>query len=233
MRRHLLLPAGLAFLAACASAPSPPPDDVPHFTGADSAAAPPAHAWTPEQAARVSRAIQRADSIVTDPVYVSILRDLEARRRISWPGRTRSLLPSTADARPTSWMLDRFAREGNYGMDDIGGRNFPDPRTTASTAPCVPFQAGCKLETDLGITYVDSATVEEIANTLIHERVHSFGQEHAWGQQRRFNLCDAPYVMGDLAEMLLLHRDTGQPVAPRQKLCRALHKRLRADGIVS
>jgi hypothetical protein len=220
-------------LTGCASVA--PIEETSHFTLADSAvsSAAPADVFTPAQAARVSQAVQRTNVIVTDSTFVAVMRDLEANRRISWRGKSLELLPRDARALPASWLLARFAREGNYTMAQIGARNFPDPLTTASTAPCDPADTACALETDLGIQYVEEATVDAIANTLVHERVHSFGQKHARGQSRKRNLCDASYIMGDLAEALLRYRDTGAAVTPREDLCPALHDRLERDGIVN
>lgn len=201
-------------------------------TGAARRSAPP---FTPEQADLLRRAIATADSIVTDPVFRSVARGMEEWGSVDWRENRGKLLPEEAVPGRTQWLLARFGKEGNYRMEDVHPRRARGTGTTAWTRACRPSSPTCRLETDvnLNVVYVDSGrTIYALANTLIHERVHSFGQVHGASQYRADNVCDVAYVLGDMAEALLRHRAERAPIRPREDLCPALHERLEARGIV-
>jgi hypothetical protein len=239
------LPVALLLFVGCATVAHPTAGGPDHITvigtpgGVESLL--PAHAptvtsdesFTPEQIALLAEAVVRANSMTSDTTFVAVLTEMERAQEIDWGRRKRRLLPRTALASPTRWLLDRFATEGNYRVTDIGVGDFTFPPTTAMTTACIPFNPTCALQTTLAPGYVTvDATINALANTLVHERVHSFGQAHGRRQTRRANLCDAAYIMGDLAEVLLARRDEGAPVKPRQALCGKLHRRLLARRVV-
>ena len=137
---------------------------------------------------------------------------------------------------PVAWLLGRFETEGNYRVTDVHvGTSFSYPPTTAVTTACVPFSNTCALQTHVSPVWVTRTTgmSNALANTLVHERVHSYGQMHGWSQKSGPNRCDAAYVMGDLAESLLRRREEGAPIVPRGALCRSLRRRLVERGIVA
>ena len=71
-----------------------------------------------------------------------------------------------------------------------------------------------------GVTALNAAKLEtrslySVANTLVHERAHTFGLKHLEPQTPAKNGCDIAYVAGDIVQVLLLHRDTGEPAVLR------------------
>ena len=190
--------------------------------------------FTPAQQALLMDAIAWAEIVTADTSFRAIVREMEAAGEIAWGWKRRRLLPSGARQAPTAWLVDRFTTEGHYALEEIGVSQASYPPTTAVTTACNPLDPTCALETDISPRYVTStaAIPGALANTLVHERVHSFGQQHGWSQKRGPNKCDAAYVMGDLAESLLRHRTDGAPIIPRETLCRSLQRRLTARRIV-
>lgn len=249
MRRILFGVVPALLLAGCATARTAADDTAgaDHLTLVDgtrpaeallnstSALDAPGEDFTSADTALITRAVSLANSITADTAFAAVLREMEAAREIDWGRRKRRLLPRESKRAPTGWVVGRFAAEGNYGLRDVGAGTFSYPPTTAMTKACVPFSTSCPLRTRLAPGYVayTGQRINALANTLVHERVHSFGQIHGRRQTRGANLCDAAYVMGDLAESLLEHRAQGAPIAPRQVLCRALHRRLAARRIVA
>jgi hypothetical protein len=191
--------------------------------------------FTPSQRALLAEAIAQANRITSDTAFLTILREMEVSGEIEWGRKRRRLLPRAARRAPIAWLLNRFEAEGNYGSDDIGVSEVSYPPTTAVTTACIPFSPSCALITEISPSYVTATTTMKnaLANTLVHERVHSFGQQHGWSQARGPNMCDAAYVVGDLAESLLRSRDEGTSIVPRQALCGKLHRRLVARRIVA
>lgn len=219
LRRGAVLLVPIATLSGC-------------ITGARQRSAPP---FTAEQAALLRGALSAADSIVADPVFRSVARRLEERGSIDWQENRGRLLPEEAVPRRTQWLLARFENEGNYRMEELYPRRARDTVTTAWTTPCRPSDRECAYETDvnLNVVYVGPArTLYALTNTLVHERVHSFGQMHGRSQYRAPNVCDVSYVLGDLAEALLRHRAEGTAIRPREELCPALQERLEELGVV-
>ncbi|HEU0299886.1 MAG TPA: hypothetical protein VFR37_10535 [Longimicrobium sp.] len=247
LKAIVILSSQAVLLAGCASLARPVEEvDADHVTlidapeGAAAAAAAADDSRGEEFDARqtglITDAVRRANSITSDTTFVAVLREMEIAREIDWGRRRRRLIPRSAQSAPTAWLVGRFATEGNYRVSDVGvGTTFSYPPTTAVTTACIPFSTTCALVTHVSPAWVTrtSQMINALANTLVHERVHSYGQMHGLSQKRGPNMCDAAYVIGDLAESLLRRRDEGAPIVPRQVLCRKLRRRLVARGVVA
>lgn len=195
--------------------------------------------FTAEQTALLRRALPAADSIVADPVFRAVARQMEEEEQIHWTEDKLELIPDGARSRPTAWLLARFEKEGGHRLEELSPERYGGTEITAVTRPCGPYDPVCRPITRVNVEILraDSGvdperTVHALANTLVHERVHAFGQKHGRSQARAPNRCDAAYVLGDIAETLLRHRAEGAPVVPRQTLCLGLQHRLRARGVV-
>jgi|KBSMisStaDraftv2_1062788.scaffolds.fasta_scaffold148297_4 hypothetical protein len=122
---------------------------------------------------------------------------------------------------PATPIIARYAEDGLFRSDQVQpwrpwGMMFSS--ATASTAPG-------SATTGLNVWKLDRR-VPAVANTLVHERAHSFGFLHRCGETRAANLCDVAYVAGDLAEALSSHSCPGEPVCP------ALAAELQKRGLV-
>lgn len=193
--------------------------------------------WSAGQLAVLNAAIARATQIASDTAFLAIVRESAAANEIVWTPRNLSHLPDSVHDQATEWTLRRFAEAGHFRTSEIGVGDWTFDRrlkrtTRARTVACPLRKQVCtSFRTRFHPKIVDARAVNALANTVVHERIHAFGQVHV-SQRRRFNYCEAPSVIGDIGESLLAHRDRNAPVRPRQKLCPPLEKRLRARGIV-
>lgn len=180
----------------------------------------------------LTNAIQQADIIISDTLFQRVIQQLEQNHGVEWTSEKSRLLPPHIGMAFGSWMRGRFATEGNYSIDEVRARTRIS-RTTAWTTACKWDNDSCALRTTLNTRFVTpERSIHAIMNTLIHERVHSFGMEHGKSQYRADNLCDEAYVYGDVAEALVRHRAEGAAVTPRQRLCPAVQQHLIQMGVV-
>lgn len=190
--------------------------------------------FTAAQLSLITAALVRADSVTADSQFQSTLLQMATEGELQWTEKNFRLIPDSVRSSATQWILHRFSAEGNYRLLDVFAKRKRSS-TTAWTTACIPYNPECSLQTALNTRYVYVApdrTIYAITNTLVHERVHSFGQEHGESQYRWDNVCDAAYILGDLAEAILRRRAEGTPIEPRERLCPALETRLRTLGIV-
>jgi hypothetical protein len=191
----------------------------------------------------LQQAIDTATRIVVDTTFVAVLHEMEEAGEYSWrAGRVSDSLlyryPPDARAKPVSWLLARLVLYGQFDTARISLRTTieingkPSPSTRAATYPCSYRQSACPATrgTTLRRDIVAESSLVPLTNTLLHERMHAFGHVH-WKGNRPTGLCEAPYVMGDLAELILFYRQDGRATRPRQTPCPALQRRLRSRGI--
>ena len=155
--------------------------------------------FSPARQSLVNDAIRLQDSVLTNEAFSSILRELARRDGIKWPETIADCASANANGFPDkiSWLLARFERDRGYAVSSVRAwRKFnPFSSTTAATTPCV-------LTTKLNLWRLKRSPAS-VAGTLVHERTHSFGIVHAYGQRPAPNICDAAYVSGTTAEALL------------------------------
>lgn len=188
--------------------------------------------FSDRQRAVLTTALQRADTIIADTTYTNVIGHLERSGIVEWTPRKSALLPQHIGMTYGSYMRGRFATEGNYQLSDIKAR-YKNSKTTGWTTACPWDREDCRLETYLNTKFMTpDRPMHAYVNTLIHERLHSFGMEHGDSQKRADNLCDAAYVYGDVAEALLRYRMGGTAIVPRERLCRGVHDYLVELGIV-
>ncbi|HEY0038723.1 MAG TPA: hypothetical protein VGB66_18630 [Longimicrobium sp.] len=211
-------------------------EDLP-LTEAEDRALGEARAWSTAELAILDSAIARAERIAADTAFLQIVRESAVANEIVWRKKNLTNLPDTVHRRATEWILQRFREAGHFRTTEIRAGEWEfDPAkkksTRAMTPACLRSRQPCTtFSTRFHPAIVRSDALNALANTVIHERIHAFGQRHI-SQKRRRNRCEAPSVIGDVAESLLAWRDQGQPIEPRQTLCRTLAARLRARGIV-
>jgi hypothetical protein len=236
----LILP--ILITAACASTPSPPlplpAEPLRHIT-LESKDPHPATvlSFSLEELMLLQRAIARADSVVSDSTYRRLLTQMGSSQDIKWERGHLRLVPVEGRHDPAEWFLARFLREGNFTLAEIHPVE-PDSvhATVAWTSACAP--SVCALETYLNPWVIRSWEGEGypygLTNTLIHERIHAFGLEHAHGQKRWPNACDFAYVAGDVAEVMLRSRAAGAavPEDADEPLCPAVRRRLVTAGLI-
>jgi hypothetical protein len=151
----------------------------------------------------VKEAIDLQTDVVNDPLFNKILKELESEKAIEWnEGRTNFVKEKLSDyISNVDWLIEKYNTEGAYPSNSVflWRKWNPFSSTTAVTTQCV--------ETTKLNKWKLNRDKYSILNTLIHERVHSFCLVHPSGQQtRQANMCDASYVAGDLAEILILYR---------------------------
>ena len=189
--------------------------------------------FTDTQRVLLTNALGWANKAMADPEILSVIRQLAEDGSLKWAKDNLRLIPDSAKHDPTGWILNRFSKEGQFSLADLYPRHS-NSSTTAWTTACVPYNPRCALETDLNtqMIYVsDDRTIFAITNTLIHERIHTFGHEHI-SNRRSKSLCDAAYVIGDVVETLMRRETERAPVTPRESLCPAVQDRFEVLGIV-
>lgn len=240
------IPLGVTLAAGCATAPSPSPSPpVPADSAARDLVLDRAEflserqtaEFTATQREQIRLALARADSAVSDPRFGDILEMMESARQISWSFGRGGLLPREASGNRTAWLVARFRKNGNFRADQLHARDLDEPNTvtTAWTSPCVDDTPDCP-GSDLNPGFLDKWAREgdtfALTNTVVHERVHSFGQRHSWlSQTTGANKCDLAYVAGDLAEVLMRSRAAGGAIPDDTSLCRALRRQLANRGL--
>jgi hypothetical protein len=166
----------------------------------------------------VKEAIELQSDGVNDPLFNKILKELESDGAIDWnEGRTNFVNENLSDYKSNiDWLIEKYKNEGAYSSDSVflWRKWNPFSSTTAVTSQCV--------ETTKLNKWKLKRDKYSILNTLIHERVHSFCLVHPVGEQtRQGNMCDASYVAGDLAEVLILFRNNiktrimDKPICPK------------------
>lgn len=171
----------------------------------------------------VNKAINLQQTIINDPLFEKILTELETSGQIDWSeGRTDYIREKlTSYKSNTDWLLSEYKNKGGFNKDSVFlWRKFnPLSSTTAVTSQCIE-------KTKLNKWNLNRNEYS-ILNTLIHERVHSFCQVHPKGKQtREANKCDASYVAGDLAEILISHRMGIKEKVMDKPICPALLQKI-------
>jgi hypothetical protein len=183
--------------------------------------------FTPRQRVLVNEAIAHTSVAVQDPLLTEIVLELDQQRAIEWDSLRIKALPADAQADPNGWLLRQYAERGPYEYHEVNAW-FPLNLFSITKAATTPGDT---------VTYLNVRKLRRssfsVANTLFHERAHSFGQIHPVDQTRATNLCDAAYVYGDLAAILTRYRAENTPVEPEETLCPALCESLRRRGLVS
>lgn len=175
---------------------------------------------TPEQLALIPAALARADAVVRSTVFGEIFRALNPR--------------ATASGCSPAPVLESFEKRGQFAKENI---SFYRPWWWPWSASWANTTA-CEEQTTLNRRKHWRDAID-MANTLVHERVHSFGYEHVDNDPcDDGDACDAAYVAGDLAEALLRH-EQGQPMKFEECYCEDLKTELEkrkievqvADGV--
>jgi len=183
----------------------------------------------------IAAALHEQDSVLADPLLEEIVRDADRRRRQSNPSSGGvPVLPVGCEGFPLpgtgspglDWLFAQFRTRGGQTRETIGSYRPPWPWSHAVAQTAAP----CVLRVEFSDRRDHSDPVS-VANTLIHERVHSFGHAHAHGNKRSPNACDAAYVMGDAAEAILAHRRRLADYDFDAPMCQALCDALNARGM--
>lgn len=191
--------------------------------------------WTTSEISILNEARALAVDITSDREFQEIVLAAADANEIAWPTGTLRNIPVAERGRPTRWVIDRLDEVGHFPISEILVGNLTWTRRKkirAKTVACLLVNQLCtRFTTRFNPRIVRSDRLIALANTFIHERIHAIGQRHV-SQDRTLNLCEAPSVIGDIAESLLARRELGRPITPRQRLCRAINDRLRALDIV-
>ena len=173
---------------------------------------------------KISDAVAMQHTALSNSLFTEILKELENKGAIEWDGRIAPIKDDiSSHSNPTEWAIEKFESDGFYKIENIGFWWTWNPwsSTTAATVPNTN-------STRLNKWRLDRETIA-IANTLVHERNHSFGLIHPIDQTRPTNMCDFSYVSGDLAESILvsIHKPLdyklSKPMCPA--LCKSLENR--------
>lgn len=168
----------------------------------------------------VQKAIVLQQQIISDPLFEQILQELDSSKSIDWgDGRTDIIQQSLSGYKSNiEWILSKYKTKGGFSKDSVFlWRKFnPFSSTTAATSTCVD-------KTRLNKWNLTNDEYS-LVNTLIHERAHSFCLNHGVDQTRAINQCDAAYIMGDLAEILILYRKGIKEREMDKPICPALLK---------
>jgi hypothetical protein len=197
---------GLSLLAACATPLADEPDNP------------------------IAEAVQLQGVVFASPHFAAVLNQLDQRGAIVWTDRFYNpevREEARSHSSNTAWLLSRYATNGGYHLDQV--RTWWKWNPWSSTvAVTIPLQGSTKLN-----LWQLSRVPTSIANTLVHERVHSFGTIHPETQTRRGNECDASYVAGDLAQAILVQGNQRAREPFDGPMCPALCQALEARHLVT
>lgn len=166
----------------------------------------------------VKEAIELQSQVFEDELFIKILKELEQNSTIVWGDERLSSVDKTeleAFDNNMDWLLEKYRSQGVYAKDSVflWRKWNPFSKTTAVTTTC-------NKTTKLNKWRI-KRTTSSILNTLIHERVHSFCVGHV-GQSRSGNECDPSYVVGDLAQIILLYRNGVKEQTMNKPFCQDL-----------
>ena len=190
------------------------------------------------QRAQIDDARSLMSRAVDDSRFEAVLLAMGANDEIEWEGRLASGLAERPED-PTRWLVDRY--------------ESTDAPETENIRPYVPYLGFWPLsktraaagygsdEIKLNVVYLERPTSRivrdpiSIANTLVHESAHTFGQIHGDSQEAGVNACDAAYVAGALAEALLRSDAAGGAIMENEissPVCASLAAQLQARGVL-
>lgn len=152
---------------------------------------------------KVASAIDLQQTVIDDTLFAQILNELEASKSIDWNNRTNSINENLSTYKSnTEWLLSQYKIQKVFDRESVllWRKWNPFSSTTAVTN-------NCSRKTKLNKWKLKDNDKYSILNTLIHERVHSFCLTHFKNQTRETNQCDASYIAGDLAEIIILYRN--------------------------
>lgn len=176
---------------------------------------------------KVQDAIVLQTEVVNDPLFTEILTELESNGAINWDDNRTGSVKEDLNQYPSNlaWALEQFSTRGPYSQNDVflWRKWNPWSSTTAVTN-------ACGNSTKLNKWKLDRDKLK-IANTLVHERGHSFCLTHP-SQDRTTNQCDFTYISGDLAEAILIHRQNLKTREFDKPMCPALCASLEARGML-
>tara|TARA_R110002126_G_scaffold290980_1_gene449776 strand:- start:5874 stop:6497 length:624 start_codon:yes stop_codon:yes gene_type:complete len=171
---------------------------------------------------KVKKAMDLQESVVNDPLFAKILRELEASGDIKWPkGGMKYVKEDLSNfSNKTEWLIEKYNKDGVYDNESVflWRKWNPFSKTVAVTTACVNKTKLNKWK--LG----KKRTVHSILNTLVHERVHSYCYIHPESQKKEDNECDPSYITGYLAEAILLYRNGGEKMT--KDVCPALKNKI-------
>lgn len=184
--------------------------------------------FTTREHALVSDAHAIGTRTVGDPLFREIVLELSSAGGIDWSGERARHFPAEARVAPDEWLLEQFAAHGLFHVDSIRpwAKLLPPwSHTKATSYACGPT-------VKLNVLRLRRSEYS-VANTLVHERVHSFCQIHPESQERPPNVCDAAYVYGELAEIIARYRSGEETVTPTEEPCPSLCAALLRRGITA
>ncbi len=151
----------------------------------------------------VKEAIKLQESVINDPLFFKILKELDDNGSIKWQTDSDKFIPDLygTEASKIDWFINKFENEGGFSQDSVYLWRKWNP--WSSTTAVTNYGEN---QTKLNIWNIDRDKYS-ILNTLIHERVHTFSFIHPKSQNRADNYEDLAYIAGDLAEILALHND--------------------------
>lgn len=153
--------------------------------------------------AKISESIELQNRAISDPLFGKILRDLEMSGDVDWQEGSTSQIKEDLSkyTTKTEWLLSQFQENGAYPAEGVSLWRKWNPFSSTNAATFT-----CGDATKLNKWRLDRDKYSWV-NTLVHERVHSFCLIHPEDQTRDTNKCDISYLSGDLAEIILIHRD--------------------------
>lgn len=171
---------------------------------------------------KVSKAMDLQESVINDPLFNKILKELEASGDIKWPEGSMVKVKEDLSKykNKTEWLIKKFNKDGVYDNKSVflWRKWNPFSKTVASTSACSTSTRLNKWKLK------KTRTIPSIVNTLIHERVHSFCFIHTKSNKIEDNICDPSYIAGYLAEAIILYRTQGEKM--NKNLCSALKNKI-------
>jgi hypothetical protein len=183
-----------------------------------------------QESSPIVQAVALQDVVLADPRFAGILSELEEKHAIDWRDRffTPEIQREAGRFRTnTAWLLGQYAQRRGFSLENVRTWRKWNP-LSSTVAITDPLGNSTKLN-----LWKLSSVPSSIAATLIHERVHSFGAIHPETQTRLGNECDASYVAGDLAQVILVQGGARASEKFDAPMCRALCKAVQDHGLAS
>ena len=178
----------------------------------------------------INDALRLQQNAISSPLYAEIFTELETTGAITW--KTNTLVSNPLNNRQsyssnTEWLLANYNEKGMAEANNLSFYKsfWRKSKTTAKVKTC-------SSTVKINIRKINGSRDKfSWANTLLHERIHSFCLQHTGGQTRPANMCDMAYIVGDLAEAVLIAQTEGTATKSYPNVCPALCEALSARDI--
>jgi hypothetical protein len=180
---------------------------------------------------KVKQAIDFQKTVIEDPLFSKILRELDEDGEIDWQVNSTSKIKEdlTTYNSKIDWLIEKYIKEEPFNGNTVLVKRLINPKYWRSTTA---LTSTCGKNTTLAKGKLKKRDTLKVMNTIFHERVHSFCFLHPKDQTRETNQCDPSYIAGDLAEIIVSYRQGMKSRIMDKPICQALKKKIEEYNLI-